>query len=248
MNMGQINVAVGNLSDGRVTDDQLRAAIGALQKQVDRDFAPVWGIEARLHFVPQGERAPADYWWLIVFDTSDRASALGYHDLTKSGMPFSKVFAGTAEEKGLPWSVSASHELLEMLVDPELTRAVIEPQERGVEIYALEVCDPCRSPANGYSIDRVKVSDFVFPDWFKRDTGGVTPGSLDKTGRIKRPRQLLVGGYIAKFDAEHGTGWYVQMATGRPGPGVRAKVGSREEKRLLPRTRWMRSADVVPWP
>jgi hypothetical protein len=45
--MANIQVAVINTSTV-LTDDQVQAAVPALQIQVHRDFAPVWGIDADL--------------------------------------------------------------------------------------------------------------------------------------------------------------------------------------------------------
>jgi hypothetical protein len=42
---------------------------------------------------------------------------VGYHDLTNEGLPLGKVFAGSDMVNGYNWTVTASHELLEMLID-----------------------------------------------------------------------------------------------------------------------------------
>ena len=51
-------------------------------------------------------------------DDSDQAGALGYHDLTSAGLPMGKVFARTDLQNNLSWTVTVSHELLEILGDP----------------------------------------------------------------------------------------------------------------------------------
>lgn len=55
--MANIKIAIFNLSIV-LTDDQVKAAIPALQTQISRDFAPVWGIDGELVFVPHGTRPP----------------------------------------------------------------------------------------------------------------------------------------------------------------------------------------------
>src|SRR5262249_22512484 len=76
-----IKIAVINESTV-VSDADVKAAVAALQKQVSRDFAPAWGIDASLTFVPFGGNPSPDAWWLVILDNSDQAGALGYHDLT----------------------------------------------------------------------------------------------------------------------------------------------------------------------
>src|SRR5512135_775495 len=117
--MAEIQIAVINASTA-VSDDEVRTAAAALQIQVRRDFAPAWGIDADLTVVPRGETPEAGAWWLVILDTSDSAGALGYHDLTPEGLPLAKVFAQSALKLGFQWTITASHELLEMLADPDV--------------------------------------------------------------------------------------------------------------------------------
>ena len=79
--MADIKIAVINASTV-LTDAQVQPAVSALQIQVHRDFAPVWGVDADLTFVPSGSQPAPGMWWLSILDTSDQAGALGYHDVT----------------------------------------------------------------------------------------------------------------------------------------------------------------------
>src|SRR4051794_19152525 len=98
-----------------VSDDEVQQITNALQKQVNNDFAPAWGIEAKLSFVPSTDMESwKGKWNLVVLDTSDEAGALGYHDLTPEGLPLGKVFAKSDKMTGHSISVTVSHELLEM--------------------------------------------------------------------------------------------------------------------------------------
>src|ERR1035441_9580376 len=76
--MADIQVAMINASTV-LQDSQVQAIVPALQTQVHRDFAPVWGVDADLTFVGHGATAPSGSWWLTVLDNSDQAGALGYH-------------------------------------------------------------------------------------------------------------------------------------------------------------------------
>lgn len=239
--MANIKVSVLNRSQS-LTDDQVSQAVPALQAQVSNDFAPAWGIDADVTFVPQGSQPASGSWWLVIFDNSDQSGALGYHDLTPEGLPLGKVFAATDMQYGLQWTVTASHELLEMLADPDIDLTVfVQPDDQTGRIYAYEVCDACEADNYGYAINGTMVSDFVFPAWFESFR---TPGStqLDRQNQIQKPFDLLPGGYIGIFDVTAGTGWtQLTAAHGRHGKGTRperARVGSRRERRRTPRDQW----------
>ncbi|MGW5223584.1 hypothetical protein [Nocardia niigatensis] len=225
-----------------LTDAQVSAVVPALQTQVHRDWAPVWGSDADLSFVATGAQPPAGAWWLVVSDDSDQAGALGYHDLTDEGLPMGKVFARSDINAGLQWTVTASHELLEMLGDPDINLAacVFSNATTG-RIYAYEVADACEADQYGYDINGILVSDFVFPAWFEnfRKAGST---QFDYGKHITAPFQLLPGGYIGVFDINSGSGWHQLTAQGKPAHyAMRARVGSRRERRRTPRDQWLLS-------
>jgi hypothetical protein len=100
-------------------------------------------VDAELEFVPSGAQPPAGTWWLSILDDSDQANALGYHDLTTDGLPIGKVFAGTDLKVGASWSVTASHELLEMLADPNINLTVfVQNADTTGRLYAYERATP----------------------------------------------------------------------------------------------------------
>lgn len=238
--MANIKISVINASTV-LTDDQVQAAVPSLQKQVTRDFAPQWGTDADLTFVPQGQQPQPGTWWLTILDDSDQAGALGYHDLTSDGLPLAKVFAKSDLDNNLSWTVTASHELLEMLGDPDIDLTVfVQPDNTSGTLYAYEVCDACEDDQFGYNIDGVTVSDFVFPSWFESFR---QPGTqFDFQNQITAPLQLLAGGYIGAFDVTAGTGWHQITAQDAPlDYRARPRPGSRRERRRTPRSQWMHS-------
>jgi len=257
--MPTIQIAVINACTA-LSDDQVSAVVPALQTQVSRDFAPVWGPDAALTFVPTGGQPPAGSWWLTILDNSDQAGALGYHDLTPEGLPLGKVFAGSDMQYGYQWTVTTSHELLEMLADPDINLTVFVQADPGTGvIYSHEICDACENDQYAYAIDGAQVSDFVFPEWFESFR---VPGSaqFDYGKQIQAPFQLIAGGYISVYDVTAGTGW--QQVTAATGPfnaidpsaltqalsakatytyDMRPRIGSRRERRRTPRSQWLRS-------
>jgi hypothetical protein len=240
--MSHIKVAVINASTV-LKDADVKAAVPALQKQVHDDFAPAWGVDADLIFVPRHGKPPTKAWWLAILDDSDQAGALGYHDLTDQGLPLGKVFAGTDMRYGSKWTVTASHELLEMLGDPDVNlAAAIDRPHGGMRLYAYEVCDACEADQFAYKIDGVLVSDFVFPAWFESFRKHNST-QFDRQELIKAPFELLTGGYIGIYDVPSGSGWTQITKDGESRLyQLRPRVGSRRERRRTPRDQWLKSA------
>jgi hypothetical protein len=237
--MAAIQVSVFN-QYAKLQDSDIIKAVAALKTQLQRDFAPVWGVDASVEFFP-ADQVPAGTWQIGIFDDTDQAGALGYHDLTQDGLPFGKVFAGTDEQYQSSWTVTLSHEFLEMLIDPDINLTSSAPFERTMRFYAYEVCDACEADQYGYKIDEVLVSDFVYPAWFEyfRETGST---KFDYQQRINAPFQLLPGGYIGTLDLDAGIGWSQVTAEGsRATINMRGPVGSRRERRTVNKNLWLRS-------
>jgi hypothetical protein len=225
-----------------LTDAEVIPVVAALQKQVTNDFRPAWGVDAELALVPKNTQPPTGSWWVVVLDDSDQAGALGYHDLTSDGLPIGKVFAASDLKYGNSWTVTASHEVLEMLADPNinLTVFVQNANTTGV-LYAYEVCDACEDDSFGYQIDNILLSDFVYPAWFE-SFRGESSTQFDRMNKILNPLQLLTGGYIGVFDVTAGNGWQQLTAEKRPSSvKQRGNVGTRRERRGTTREQWMTS-------
>ncbi len=164
----------------------LRRLVSALDKQLRRDFVPIWGYPATLYVTDK----PKPHEWQIVFlDDCDAADALGYHDLTKDGQPVSKVFVKTTIAAKQKVSVTASHELLEMLIDPG---AQLWAQNSNGWFYAYEVCDAVEDEE--YVIDGAAVSDFVYPSFFESWHQPMST-RFDHLEKVSRPFQTLQNGY-----------------------------------------------------
>lgn len=198
-----INVQVKNHSTV-CTDAQVMAVVAAAQRQIDRDFGPVYGVRAAVHFAPKSAALSAYDWQLIVVDNADQAGALGYHETAANGAPIGYCFSKTTMADGGNWQVTFSHELLEMLCDPEINLCALD--ESGMKLYAYECCDACEDDSLAYDINGVKVSDFVLPAFWMPSTPVHAP--LSFTGAVKKPLQILPGGYLAYLDLKNpGAGW-----------------------------------------
>ncbi len=164
----------------------------ALQLQVDRDVTPIWGLACTLD-IQSASRSGVQR--LIFLDDADQADALGYHELTPDGLPQGKVFVRTTLKDGENPTVTASHELLEMMVDPNIDQVCYRHTRHTT--YAKEVCDAVEESTYTIDINGVKVlvSNFQTPAWF--DLGPSTPQRYDYLGLCKSPWQLLRGGYMS---------------------------------------------------
>src|SRR5277367_4820255 len=224
-----------------LADSDVAPVVAALQKQVTNDFGPVWGTAAQLTIVAKGAQPPAGSWWLLLLDDSDQANALGYHDLTTESLPIGKVFVASDLKAGTSWTVTASHELLEMLGDPNINLTVfVQNANTTGTLYAYEVCDACEDDSYGYQINNVLVSDFVYPAWFESFQPEGT--QFDRMKQIQTPLQLLSGGYIGVFNVSDGSGWQQQTEQKHPlNLRYRGHVGSRRERRTIARNQWLTS-------
>ena len=231
-------IAIQNFSSV-LSDDDAKRVIPALQHQVSVDFAAYWQIGATLVFLPKDQTPVPGWWQIVIVDDPDQAGALGYHELTAAGWPLGKVFAKLDIDSGSSWTVTLSHELLEMLGDPDIDTC---KQAADGTMYALEVCDAVEADNLGYAIDGVQVSDFVTPRWFNDAVGGDRYSFMR---RVSKPYQLAPGGYISKFDSK---GWTQVNADALLGSQKVAakfaqeiKQGSRRDRRTLRKTDWKRS-------
>lgn len=190
-----------------VTDAQAQAVVAALQIQLDRDWYPAWNTTATLVFLNKNQAVPAGAWPLYLLDTSDVAGALGYHDETNRGVPYGRVFVKTSQQYGYSWTVTLSHELLEMVANPHVNLTVFRQSSNSAgSIYFFEVGDACEDDSFGYRINGILVSDFVFPAWF--DSFQLTAGTrYDFMNRITAPFQILTGGYVSVYPVNRGNGW-----------------------------------------
>lgn len=199
----------------------------AVQTQISRDFAPIYGID--LQFQVAADHKP-DEEAIVFCDTPDLADALGYHELLRTTeVPLGFVFPGLAEKYDLPWESVGSHEALEQAADPRCQQGVFGSWGRRFAGIALEVSDPVQQDL--YDIDGVKVSNFVRPSWF--DAGSKDPKRFDFMGLLRSPVTLRPGGYISlTYDLRS---WHQVFAWKHPMTGYRFHPDVQKYKRTVRR-------------
>jgi len=188
--MFPINLALVSTVEDHDPSDVARVA-AALQRQATRDFGPIWNVSATVDSFPSLDDVPVGYWPMIVATDIQRPEAAGVHE-DKDGQPFALI------EMSDSWSLTASHEMLEMLGDSSLKRVVPGPSPKrgqGRVEFLVEVCDPCEADQFAYTVNDILVSDFYTPHFFDPVQSSGTRYSF--TGAIEKPWQVLRGGYLS---------------------------------------------------
>lgn len=203
-----------------ISDEEVQLTLRAVNRQIREDFEPYWSLGARLRLEGKSTIQPsktdlADMRGdavLYLWDEMDVEDALGYHDRNNRGIPFGFVFTELSRSLGENWTVTLSHEALELIADPEVNLLVMgpHPAEPGRDVFHwYEMCDAVQTET--YEVDGIAVSNFVLPLYF---TGGDERGGRnDFLGRSHNKKTLRSfgvnpGGYVGFFDpqkADHDT-------------------------------------------
>ncbi|MDT5122853.1 MAG: hypothetical protein QOC96_2335 [Acidobacteriota bacterium] len=191
--MSLLHVALVS-EDSSISFQELTTVSAALQKQVLQDYSPIWGINATVNAFHSLNDVPVGTWPIVIMDDIGEPGAEGVHE-DKDGHPIALV---TFDDG---WTLTASHECIEMLTDPDGNRTMpgLSPKKnQGKVEFLVEPCDPSEDTPFAYKINNVLVSDFYTPHYFEPV---VAPGvKYSFTGAITKPRQVLKGGYLSWHD------------------------------------------------
>jgi hypothetical protein len=203
--MAQIQIVIVDQTN-TIDANLLHSAALALNSQVSRDLTQYWsGISASVSNAPHLSAVPHGAW--PVFLVAHLPPGEGGYHLDKNKQLYAKVIASVADDT---WTIDASYEIIEMLVDPfgnrmQSSQAISIQGDKVVDTtgtfrYLVEACDPCEANNFAYDIAGVAVSDFITPHFY--DATEVTGTKYSFRGNIERPRQLLKGGYISYQQAD----------------------------------------------
>jgi FRG domain-containing protein len=190
----------------KISKAELRRVAAALDRQVKEHLGPAWNISAEVRPCFRPSDRPRNSWPVTVRDRLKEKGAVSYHDIRR-GRPFAEVSYELTTKSGIAWSNSASHDLLEMLVDPRVDRTVRAPsivrgQKRNV-VFPVQICDPCADARYAYRIGGVQVADFTTQDYW--NPTAKRKGKYSFRGSLTKPFQILPGGYLSWLDPK--TGW-----------------------------------------
>ena len=185
---------------GALDSSLVEATAAALNIQVMRDLPQFWNVQATVRYLPNPNAIPVGVWPVLLVSKLPPGEG-GVH-LTKKNQPYSLVI-GTPDSND--WTIDASHETLEMLVDPsgnrlQASRAITiagnDVEDTAGEFeYLVEACDPCEANQYAYPINGIAVSDFITPHFYDPVVTAGTRYSFG--GNISKPREVLPGGYIS---------------------------------------------------
>jgi hypothetical protein len=211
----------------RIRDARFAFVLPALQAQITEDFGPAWDIEpVTLHLVGRRQQPNPVHWKVWLLNNSDQPGDLGYHE-DDTGIPEAKIFVEDDLRYGAEISVTISHELLEMLADPQITR--MGPTIDGAQ-YVVEVCDGVEADGDGYIKLGLRVSNFVLPAYY---TEAPAPGPYDFRGLLQVPCPALRPGGYALFLKDNA--WHTTAA--------RYEDGTLSHRAVRPAGRsWQRAA------
>ena len=190
---------------GAIDPELMQSVAAALNIQVTRDVPQFWPVQATVQYLSSAKKIPAGVWPVKLVKSLPPGEG-GFH-LDKHNQPYAEVIATPNDDS---WSIDASHETLEMLVDPAGNRMhssnAIGIAGKTVEDttgqfnYLVEACDPCEANRYRYEIQGVLVSDFITPHFY--DPMAVSGTRYSFTGALTKPRQILPGGYISFVNQE----------------------------------------------
>jgi hypothetical protein len=231
-------ISVVNFTHGKVTDEELQRVVRAINRQISEDFEPYWSMGARLRVDGRSVEVPNAATFedlrgdaiLYLANEATIPDALGFHDANFSGVPFGFVFRDLAEQFHEPWSITMSHEALELIADPEANLLVAgphpDPNEDRSVFFWYEMCDAVQS--ENYEIDGVQVSNFVLPLYFTGTRNTDEPGARnDFLGNSPlRSFGVKPGGYVGFFDPATGQMETFADHAGRARLEIKARAGA----------------------
>jgi hypothetical protein len=213
-------ISVINHTSEKISDEGVQDALRAINRQIEEDFEPYWSLGAKLRLEgrsakQQSEIDLADMRGdavLYLWDDVNVDEALGFHNRNNRGIPYGFVFTELSRSLGENWTVTLSHEALELIGDPEVNLLVMGPhpaEPRRDVFHWYEMCDAVQTET--YEVDGVEVSNFILPLYF---TGGDELGGRNDflgrkhNGKTLRSFGVNPGGYVGYFDpqiGDHGT-------------------------------------------
>jgi hypothetical protein len=202
-------LTIANISNA-IADQDLQAAVAAIGVQVNSQFQPEWGLSASVQgatFSLNGGNAPVqDGQDAIIYvgdssqdPTTGVSGVFGYHSANYGNIPYGFVYLDICAAYGESWTCTLSHEVLELLGDPNAVMTVTGPAPNGAPgnvYYDFEVADPTQGDT--YLLNNVTVSNFVGRAYFGMSGGG---GWSNYLNLPLAPFGVRPGGYFQYEDS-----------------------------------------------
>lgn len=199
-----------------LSDEAIQPVIRAINRQIAQDFEPYWSFGATLRLEGAIGKRPSTRnvsdmrgdAVIYLVDGVNAIGASGWHTANYKDIPYGLVFLGLCEQLKEPWSITLSHEALELIGDPMgnlLVEGTHPMDHRRKAFHLFEMCDAVQTEY--YPIDGIDVSNFVLPSYFS--AGEQSGRRNDFLGRPHAGKTLLSfgmnpGGYLNLFDPRSG--------------------------------------------
>ncbi|MBV1877181.1 MAG: S8/S53 family peptidase [Pseudomonadales bacterium] len=187
---------------------KIQEVIRAVNRQLQEEFKNYWHKDVELRLEGwTGEELNPDVPLQIRGDAvlylcdGENEDAYGYHNLTNYGVPYGYIFTKLSALMEENWSVTLSHEALELAMDAEVNLLAQgphpDPDEGGRPVYHwYELCDAVQDET--YFIDSIEVSNFLLPLYFTE--GEEHLNHNDYLGNRVPSFGVNEGGYAGFFD------------------------------------------------
>jgi hypothetical protein len=209
-------ISIVNHTKGQISDEALQVVIRAINRQIAHDFEPYWNVSGELRLEGRSEAKPTKLKLpelrgdavIYLWDHVDVDDALGYHDLNARGIPFGFVFTELSTELQESWSVTLSHEALELIGDCDVNLLAMGPHPQHPSkavFFWYEMCDAVQDEV--YKVDGVDVSNFLLPLYFTSESeDGSRNDFLGRQydGHALQSFGINPGGYVGFFNPDSG--------------------------------------------
>jgi len=207
-----------------ITDRDLAYLERALAEQL-REAAAAYGLEPPgVTLVTEDTHLPTDEAVGIDFvDDDGLPDGVAHHGWNqRANFAWSLIGCREAER----WTVAASHEALEYLVNLRLDQWVDDPDGR----WPKEICDAVEADSYEITVElfgakrAIAVSNYVLPAWWSLGM----PGPYDRMSRVLVPFGLTFGGYA--LVERNGVLVDLDRGSTRHGPSAPARATSRVDE------------------
>ena len=210
--------------------EDIQGAAQTLQRQLTEHFNPGWGTAASITPLEHLSDLQKGVAPIIICDRDSLGdgATFGLHlvdDFNTDSQDDDMPFALVEYQPNKAWSRDASHECLELVIDPYGDQLLSAPDPAGygwTVDHLVEICDPCGRESATYHLPDSPwpLSDFVLPTYYTAPQH--TGGSYAYLGGLTQPRTLRPGGYLTwchRTGQTPGQGdWYRTQYTGNGSP------------------------------
>jgi hypothetical protein len=194
-----------DLPSTQPSDAEIAATATALTAWITTDLGPAYAEGWNGHYsvvaLARGVPVPPPdprTWICHLTAASTVQNALGYHTRDVNGNPELFVAVQASVQAGRSWSLVASHEIAEALVNRFVDAGILASYGPGQGFYYMEACDPVEGQPGYFShhagVDYA-MSNFVLPAYWHTNL----PGPYDRGGYITLPLHPAPGGVQTVF-------------------------------------------------